>query len=558
MPSEEIEAQRRRLLILLASLLAVTIVIVGRLVYWQVVKADELKETRQCTKIIAPTRGEMRDTHGDLLAGEVTTYNVIATPREMKSITTTAEALAPILGQSKETLLTLLRRDPDYVRLARRVSADVRERIQRLKLPTVGFEAEYQRVYPGGTAAAHLRGFVQYDGQGVLGVEGAYDGLLRGKYGELKTVCGPDGEEVPVAPRLYTAPQNGATLTLTVDRNIQYMAQTILEQRIAAEQADGGTIIVLNPRTGAILAMANWPTFDLNNFANTDPKLFRNPALVPYEPGSAFKIIPMAAGLQISTVTPSTTFYCRGEINIGGTKIKNAEGRAHGYETMTQVLEHSCNVGMVFVAEKLGTATFYKFVQGFGFGQPTGVDLQGEEAGIVKYLNTNAWSPLELATNSFGQGIAVTPLQLAVATAAVANGGALLQPYVVEKIVDAQGTVTVTQPITVRQVISPETAKTLTDMLVDVVEHEGKIVSIPGYRLAGKTGTAEVFVNGRYDPNKVIDTFVGFGPADEARFVILVKIDNPKINKWALDVAGPAFRSLASWLLAYGRIPPTL
>ncbi|MBM3133826.1 MAG: penicillin-binding protein 2 [Chloroflexi bacterium] len=556
MPSEEIEAQRRRLLILLASLLAVTIVIVGRLLYWQVAKADEIKETRQCTKIIAPTRGEMRDTHGDLLAGGVTTYNVIATPREMTAITTTAETLAPILGRTKEALLASMRESPDYVRLARRVSADVRQRIQRLKLRAISFEPEYQRVYPGGTAAAHLLGFVQYEGQGVLGVEGAYDGLLRGKDGELKTVCGPDGKEVPVAPRLYTAPQNGATLTLTVDRNIQYMAQTILEQRIAAEKAAGGTIIVLDPRTGAILAMANWPTFDLNNFADADPKVFRNPALVPYEPGSAFKIITMAAGLQSKTITPSTTFYCQGATTVGSTKITNADKKAHGYETMTQVLQHSCNVGMVFVAGKLGRETFYKFVRNFGFGQATGVDLQGEEVGIVKYPNSNAWSPLELATNSFGQGIAVTPLQLAVGVAAVANGGALLQPYAVQKIVDAQGTVTVTRPITVRQVISPETARTLSEMLVEVVEHEGKLVSIPGYRLAGKTGTAEVFVNGRYAPDQFIDTFVGFGPADDARFVILVKIDHPKVNKWALDVAGPAFRSLANWLLAYWRIPP--
>jgi len=334
------------------------------------------------------------------------------------------------------------------------------------------------------------------------------------------------------------------------------MAQAILEQRIAAERAAGGTIIVLDPRTGAILAMANWPTFDLNNYANTDPKLFRNPALVPYEPGSAFKIIPMAAGLQSKNITPSTTFYCQGVITVGSTKITNADNKAHHAETMTQVLQNSCNVGMVFVAQKLGATTFYKFVREFGFGQPTGVDLPGEEAGIVKSPNANNWSALELATNSFGQGIAGTPLQLAVATAAVANGGALLRPYAVEQIVDAQGIVTVTQPITVRQVISPSTAKTLSDMLVQVVEHEGKIVSIPGYRLAGKTGTAEVFVNGRYSQDQVIDTFVGYGPADDAQFVILVKIDHPKVNKWALDVAGPAFRSLANWLLAYWRIQP--
>jgi cell division protein FtsI (penicillin-binding protein 3) len=555
MPSDEIEAQWRRLLILLATLLAVTLIIVVRLVYWQVAGAVPVDE-HKCDLRIAAARGEIQDAHGDPLVANITVYNVIATPRDIKSITTTAELLAPILDQSAEALLAIMREDPNYVRLARRVSADVHERIQRLALPAVAFEAEYQRAYPGGTAAAHLLGFVNYDGQGVVGIEGVYDRQLQGKPGELKTVCGPDGKEVPVASRLYIAPQNGATLTLTVDRTIQYMAQTALEERVAAERADGGTIIVLNPRTGAILAWANWPTFDPNNFATTDPKLFRDPALVPYEPGSAYKILTMAAGLQSRTITPSTTFYCQGEVKIGGTTIHNADGLAHGYENMTQVLQHSCNVGAVFVAEKLGKETFYKFVRDFGLGQQTGVDLQGEEAGIVKYPNTNGWSDLELATNSFGQGIAVTPLQLAAAVAAVANDGALMRPYAVERITDAQGTITVTQPTKVRQVVSPETARTLTEMLVDVVESEGNLVSVPGYRLAGKTGTAEVFVNGRYDPDRVIDTFVGYGPADDARFVILVKIDNPKKNHWARDVAGPVFRSLADWLLTYWRIPP--
>jgi cell division protein FtsI/penicillin-binding protein 2 len=334
------------------------------------------------------------------------------------------------------------------------------------------------------------------------------------------------------------------------------MVEEELEKAIVRYGAESGTIIVMEPQTGSILAMASYPSYDPDRFADTPAELFVNPSVsAHYEPGSVFKIITMAAGLDAGIVAPQSTFYDSGSIEVGGRTIMNWDRQGHGLVTMTGVLAQSLNVGAAYVSTTLGRERFYTYVRRFGFGRITEVDLASEGPGRLRLPGDGEWHESDLGTNSFGQGLAVTPLQMITAVAAVANDGLMMKPHVVQKIVDGQH-VTPIQPVAVRRVISLQTAEQLTWMLVEAVQKETDLAAVPGYKIAGKTGTAQVPIPGGYHPSWTIASFIGYAPPEDPAFIVLVKIDKPIVEPWGSKVAAPVFKAVAEQLFVLLGIPP--
>jgi len=562
MTPEPRQRSHRRLIFLSAIFFAFSLILVGRIIYWQVVRRQELLELAELehyqTKVILPQRGAILDRTGSLLATNVFQYEIFATPRDVLDPRWTAEQLAPLLERPPESLWALLDRKDLSVTLAKGIPLNVGEEIASQVLPGVGAIPLPQRTYPERELACHLLGFVGAEGDGFYGLEEYYDDILQGQPGSRGGEEDPSGLKMIAGYGSYVPAQEGPALVLTLDRTIQGLAEEKLEKAIEECGAEGGTIIVMDPWTGAILAMASYPRYDPNRFYELSEELFVNPAISEvYEPGSAFKPVTIAAALDTGEVTPETTYYDTGSILVGGQVIANWDWRARGETTITGILSYSLNVGAATMSTKIGAEKFYRYVRRFGFGEPTGVDLAGEVAGIVKTPGDAEWHESDLGTNSFGQGISVTPLQLINAMAAIANGGLLMKPYLVQKIVRGDGTVTEIQPVVRRRVTSEETAKTLSQMLMEGVE-EGvaRYAKVEGYSIAAKTGTAQIPIPGGYDPTWTMATVVGWAPADDPRFVILVKIDKPKTSPWAEAVAVPVFKELAEGLFDYLGIPP--
>jgi cell division protein FtsI/penicillin-binding protein 2 len=354
----------------------------------------------------------------------------------------------------------------------------------------------------------------------------------------------------------FVPPVSGATLYLTIDRNIQYLIETELEQAVIRYGAQRGSVIVLNPKTGAILGMANYPAYDPNDYSASPESLFFDPNVSEqYEPGSVFKIITMAAGLDAGAVSPGTFVYDGGHMEVGGRVIYNWDRQGHGNVDMTDVLAQSLNVGIAQVATALGKERFYTYVKRFGFGHLTEIDLSSEGPGTLKTPREANWYESDLGTNSFGQGIAVTPVQIAIAVSAIANEGLLMKPYVLQRLVEGEREVEV-QPTVVRRAVSSETARTLTNMLVEAQERANSEALLPGYRVAGKTGTAEIPVPGGYHPTLTLASFVGYLPADDPQVLVLVIIDRPTSSRWGNTTASPTFRRIAEQLVVLLDIPP--
>lgn len=559
-------SQRGRLIFLCVVLALWGGIIAIRLVYWQVIRHEEMVQRaldeRTANLKIPARRGDISDRHGYLLATTVTRYQVYASPAEIgrEGFQTTAKKVAPLLGLPVESVYQQLEANKGYYYLLLKLylTKDVADQVTAAAPTGVYSAPVMMRVYPADSLAQPLLGYTNIDGQGQYGVERLYDKQLRGMDGILVAEIDSQGRPIPSGYRQFKAVQDGANLVLTLDASIQYKAETLLHKAIEFNQAVGGTILILDPKTGAILASASEPRYNPNRFYEVqDKKVFNDPAIAtPWEPGSIFKIITMAAALDSGVITPNSTHYCKGYVDVDGVRILTWDQRAHGQETMVQVLANSCNVGAVYAADLLGKDRFYQYVWRFGFGQLTGVDLAGEVNGILTMPGDRGWSHLTLANNAFGQGLAVTPLQIAAAVAAIANGGLYMKPYIVQRIESARET-KVIKPTPVAQVVSRQTAQTLTNMLVAAQESvPNNQALIPGYRVAGKTGTAQVKIGDRYDPKLTVTSFVGYAPAEDPRFVILVKIDLPRRSNQAQEVAVPVFRDMAQWLLLYLRIPP--
>jgi cell division protein FtsI (penicillin-binding protein 3) len=394
-----------------------------------------------------------------------------------------------------------------------------------------------------------LLGFVGADSQGYYGVEGFYNDLLAGR-----PIVGIE-RTVPFEAALDPDPDKGADLTLTIDREIQAAVEQTLRAALEANGAPSGTILVMDPQTGEILGLASWPTYDPNDYISAPEASRTNPAISDqYEPGSVFKVLTMAAALESGAVTPQTTYVDNGALEMGGAVIRNWNGGAWGPQDMTGLLQHSLNVGAATITQMMGPTNFYNYLTAFGIGHVTNVDLEAEASGRLKRPGDPDWYESDLGTNSFGQGVAVTSVQLLTAVSAVANRGEMMQPHVLLAVDD--GGVHRTQPTVLGRPISEATALTLSEMLANSLEQEASNALVPGYRIAGKTGTAQIPIPGGYDPEATIASFIGWGPVDDPQFIVLVKIDRPQSAPWGSVVAAPVFSQLAQRLVVLLEIPP--
>ncbi len=573
MPRETVSVARIRIMQAIALLGSLLVAL--SLVWLQAIKSDELSamaQTQYKNDIqILPERGNILDANHVPLATAEYLDNVEAAPNAVHDsgapIHAMASELAPLLGKSEAEIVALLDQpDSRYALLAKGVSPAVSERLKSLirsgKAPSITLAPAAHRIYPLGMLAAHVIGFYSQSGSGQYGLEGHYEDLLRGEPGRRLTYRAPFSKETGGASQVLQPAIPGADLVLTLDGAVQHVVERELEAALDYYGASSGSVIVMDPRTGAIIAMASRPTYDSNTYQQAhspDSDAYANPVISQvYEPGSTFKVITLAAALDAGRITPDTPFYDGGSVRYGGVEIKNWDEKGHGRSDMTDLIAHSSNVGAVFVGDQLGKALFYEYVSAFGFGAPTGIDLWGEVGGFVPDPNSRAWYPSSLATNAFGQGIAVTPLQLAAAVSAIVNDGVLMQPHVVQEIHTTDGVHRV-EPRAVRRVVSQETARTLLSMLVDAsTRSESSMHLIEGYTVAGKTGTASIpLETGGYDDEFTIASYIGFGPVEDPRFVILVKIDRPTLEPWGSLVAAPVFRAVASELFLYYHIPPS-
>jgi len=473
-----------------------------------------------------------------------------------------AEKLSSLLDLDESLILERINKSDDpYEPLKHKVSKEIADQIEELEISGLGIVPETWRYYPSDSLACHSLGFVgvNQDGRiGQYGLEGYYEDELKGSVGFLQGEKDTAGYWIPSLDRKLEPAQDGAQLVLTLDQNIQFKAEKELSQAIDRWQAISGTIIVMEPKTGAILAMANWPSFSPNEYGQVeDIDVFLNPSVQKvYEPGSVFKAFTMAAGLDSGHVTPDTVYHDKGRIQIKGSYISNVDEKAYGDQTMIQVLEKSINTGAVFVQQKVGEDIFQDYVQRFNFGQKTGIDLVGEVNGDISNLFTGR--EINLATISFGQGITVTPIELITAISSIANDGKLMRPHLVEKIIYPNGEEKKIESEVVREVISSATAKRLTKMLVSVIDNGfGRPAQVAGYSIAGKTGTAQVadLEKGGYS-EETIHSFIGYAPAFDPRFVILIKLDEPQGIRFAADSVSPMFKRLAEYLFNYLEIPP--
>lgn len=464
-----------------------------------------------------------------------------------------------------ETLLSRLSKKEDpYEPVARGVDQKTVDKLEELNIDGIDYVFEDARSYPEVGLGGHIFGFVR-PGQeerasGQYGLEGYYNEFLSGENGFLDTETDATGRWIGVGAREFKPAVDGGDLVLTIDRTVQYIACKKLKEGVEKHQADGGSVVIIHPSTGRIIAMCGTPDFNPNAYRKAENIAdYNNPAIfTAYESGSVFKPIAMAAALDVGVVTPTTLYNDLGEEKVDDYTIRNSDLKAHGLNTMTQVLEKSLNTGMIFVMRQMGQDTYKRYIEQFGFGQTTGIELDTESAGTIDALDKS--SEIYFATASYGQGITVTPLQLTVAYAALANGGMLMKPYIVSEKRFSNGTVDIIKPKTVHQVISKKTATTIGAMLVSVIENgHGDKAKVPGFYTAGKTGTAQVAKSGGggYIANQTMATFSGFGPVNEPVYAMTVMFDHPKTVGWAADTAAPTYGEIAEFLLQYFEVPPT-
>ncbi|MFH1564962.1 MAG: penicillin-binding protein 2 [bacterium] len=465
----------------------------------------------------------------------------------------------------KILLSKLNKKDDPYESLKKKVDIETVDEINQFKITGIYDAKELRRYYPDNNIESHILGFVRYDEEksiGQYGLEGYFDDILAGTSGHLYGEEGAKGNPIILGNVDFVEAKNGSDLYLTIDRAIQFKAYEYLQKAVGDYKIEEGTIIVMQPRTGAILAMVNYPDFDPNTYskAGGNISVFNNQAILhTYEPGSIFKAVTMASALDLDKVAPDTKYNDEGFIKVDRFTIRNSDGMANGWQTMTQVLEKSLNTGAIFAAKQVGNEEFLNYVKKFGFGSKVGIELGGEALGDINSLEN--LNDVYTFTASFGQGITVTPIQMINAFAAIANDGKLMKPYLVDEIVDFEGKRTKTMPKQIRQVISPRAATLLKAMLVSVInEGHSKMAGVKGYHLAGKTGTAQVSdAGGGYSEDKFNHSFAGFGPIDDPQFVVLIKINNPKGEgiKFASQTTAPIFKKLAEFILKYYEIPPT-
>ena len=531
----------------------------GRLYWLQVERHDHYakKAAQQHQRVLdlEPPRGTIYDARGRVLAVSVDVESVFADPQEVKDPATTARRLAAVLHLDARELARRLVSERDFVFVARKLDPPEAEKVRALELPGIHFLRESKRYYPMRELAAQVLGFVGTDHVGLAGLEAHYDRVVAGRAGR-RTVLRDAHRNTLLSPRLATVEAlPGADLHLTLDATVQYIVEKELAAAVAKFHARGGTAIVMDPSTGAVLGMATLPSFDPNRFAGANPGRWKVGAVTDaYEPGSTFKMVTAAAVLAEGLLTPDDVLDCEmGGITLAGVLIRDHQ--AYGQLSVRQVLAKSSNVGMIKLALLLGQQRLYQEVRALGFGERTGVDLPGESPGIVRPLRS--WSALSKAYVSFGQEVSITSLQLARAMGSVANGGRLLRPHVVAAVASEGGREQLDEPFTQGQSMSPRVAAQLEELLAAVVEGgTGRQAAIAGYPVAGKTGTAQKVVGGRYSHRYFMSSFVGYAPIGDPRLVGVVALDEPWPLYYGGQVAAPAFAAIARQVLLYWGVPP--
>lgn len=529
---------RKRLMIALFVGILTFLIIDVRLGYVQFflgnMLTDKAKGSWSRNIPFEPERGEIVDRNGVALATNISAPTVYVVPRQIKDPATTAEKLAPVLNMQKEKAYKEITQGESIVRMkeGRKISHEKAKEIRSLGLEGVYIGEDSKRYYPFGSYLSHVLGFTGVDNQGLMGLEKYYDKELSGKQGSVKFYANAKGERMNNMADDYEKPVNGLDLKLTIDSKIQTIVERELDIAEAKFHPDGMVAIAMKPNSGEILAMSSRPTFDPTNFQNVPQEVYnRNlPIWSTYEPGSTFKIITLAAALQEGKVNlEKDHFNDPGYVQVAGARLKCWKRGGHGSETFLQVVQNSCNPGFVELGQRLGKDTLFKYIKNFGFGQKTGIDLQGEGTGIL--FNLNKVGPVELATTAFGQGVSVTPIQQVTAVSAAINGGILYQPYIAKELIDpvTKEVVMRNSPVVKRRVISENTSKEIRSALESVVaQGTGGKAFVDGYRIGGKTGTAQKAQNGHYLENNYILSFVGFAPADDPQLVVYVAVDNPK------------------------------
>lgn len=516
---------------------------------------------------VYPERGEIYDRNGHLLAGNRTVYEVGVSLTDMESPDSLANILSKYLGLSYEEVHKKLTESPEswqYVVIQDYVSVEAIQTLQQLvqqlddagdsRLDGLAFKPHLERSYPEKELASNVLGFVTRDGRGYFGIEEKYNDLLAGNPVQIWVPLDPNkASEIPRVP-------NGTTLVLTINRDLQAKVESILDQALYDYGAKSGTVIVMNPRNGEVLAMAATPRMDLNNYNSyfslyDDGSQYNRSIGMAYEPGSVLKILTMAGALDSGIVRPDTTFIDTGAIVVGGITIQNWNRDSWGQQDMIGCLQHSLNVCLAWISSQMGTQSFYGYMEQFGLGHATGIDLSGESTGRLKVPGDGDWYPVDLGTNAFGQGVSVTPLQMLMAASSIANEGRMVTPHVLYSMVRDGHQYNVPSQYA-GSPISAQTAHTLNDMLAISLEQESSMALLPGYRLAGKTGTAQIPTDYGYDAFHTNVSFVGWGPADDPQFMVYIWMESPSTSIWASETAAPVFSQVAEQSVIVLNIPP--
>lgn len=535
--------------------------VVGRAFYLQILQHEILEKKadkqHQHRVDLTPARGSILDRNGTTLAESIHMDSCYAEPRRIKDVAGTAAVLSPILGIPKSELITKLSVNKSFIWIERWLAPELAIRVKNMKLPGIGFAPESKRFYPNMEIASHVVGFTGRDPNGLEGIELKYDGTILGNTGYMITERDALGRNIAVMNTVIKDSSPGKSVVLTLDKTIQFIAEKELAKAVTESNAKAGMALVMESDTGKVLAMANYPTFNPNAYSRYSLAELRNHVVADsFEPGSTFKVFTIAAAVDSNTVKESDVYNCEnGSYHIAGRTIH--DDHPHSRLTVSEIMKYSSNIGSAKIGFKMGEAKLSSYLRNFGFGGRTGIDLPGEATGSLKKHSY----VIDLATTSFGQGVSLSAIQLTTALSAIANGGVLMKPYLVEQIIDDNGAVVQKfEPQIVRRVISPETALKVTKMMETVTGDggTGMKAALDGFRVAGKTGTAQ-----KVDPvtrtysSKRIGSFIGFVPAEKPKLTIAVIIDEPQGIKYGGVVAAPAFRGIAQNSLAYLKIQPT-
>jgi len=534
--------------------------IIVRLFFLQVIYSPANKSPYLKTNKLYPIRGRIYDQKNQSLVLNQNSYQLYIEPKKVEDKDKLLHLLSESLEIEEASISAKLDMSKYWVAIAGGLTQEQKDKIDKLNLKGIGFDYQTKRFYPEASLSAHILGFLGKDNQGedvgYLGLEGFYDRDLRGLPGFVETERDILGRPILIGVQQRVEAEDGRDLILTIDKNVQEISKKRLLEGLDKYKAKKGCVITADPKTMAILSLVCLPDYDLEKYYLFNENFYKNLAISDlYEPGSVFKPLIVAAALEEKKIKPNDTYNETGQIAVGEYNIKTWNDKYEGKISMTRILEKSSNVGMVYIGEKLGNKKIYNYFEKFGLGQNTGIDLEGEASGYLKPQKN--WYPIDYATVAFGQGIAITPIQMIRAFASIINGGYLMKPYLVQKIVSGNKIIEI-KPKVERRIFSQMTSDIIKKMLISTIENaEAKWDRPKGYSIGGKTGTAQVPIKGHYDVSKTIASFIGFVPADDPKFLTFVVLYEPKSSPWGSETAAPLFFEIAKELIVYYNISPS-